>query len=153
MDLAINSMVIWVCLKIGYIPNEIAIYKRDNDHSPLGLGVHYFQTHPFSSSLCKRVPEARWFIHVYPTIDISKHRCRISCPIWVDRTLLTWEPGHALGILLGFGPLGKKPWDFDTKNRIYHETRGIWHDSTWLDYEIYEELKFHQPKLGIASWQ
>ena len=23
---------IWVCLKIGYIPNEIAIFHRDNDH-------------------------------------------------------------------------------------------------------------------------
>ena len=22
----------WVCLKIGYIPNEIAIFHRDNDH-------------------------------------------------------------------------------------------------------------------------
>ena len=36
---------IWVCLKIGYIPNYshligIMIIK------PLGLGVHYFQTHP-----------------------------------------------------------------------------------------------------------
>ena len=24
--------LIWVCLKIGYIPNEIAIFHRDNDH-------------------------------------------------------------------------------------------------------------------------
>ena len=38
---------IWVCLKIGYTPNEIAIFHRDNDHQPLGLGVHYFQTNPY----------------------------------------------------------------------------------------------------------
>ena len=25
------SSNMWVCLKIGYIPNEIAIQKRDND--------------------------------------------------------------------------------------------------------------------------
>ena len=33
---------------VGYIPNEIAIWKRDNDHEkPLGVGVHYFQTNPY----------------------------------------------------------------------------------------------------------
>jgi hypothetical protein len=26
----VNKMI-WVCLKIGYIPNEIAIFHRDND--------------------------------------------------------------------------------------------------------------------------
>jgi hypothetical protein len=39
---------IWVCLKIGYIPNEIAIENRDNDQqNHWENGVHYFQTHPF----------------------------------------------------------------------------------------------------------
>ena len=44
---------IWVCLKIGYIPNEIAISKRDHDqqnhwvHS--GFSQH-FQTHPIWKS-------------------------------------------------------------------------------------------------------
>ena len=36
MDLSTNIKSvednIWVCLKIGYIPNEIAIFHRDNDH-------------------------------------------------------------------------------------------------------------------------
>ena len=26
------QLSVWVCLKIGYIPNEIAIFHRDNDH-------------------------------------------------------------------------------------------------------------------------
>ena len=26
-----SAIPIWVCLKIGYIPNEIAIFHRDND--------------------------------------------------------------------------------------------------------------------------
>ena len=40
---------IWVCLKIGYIPNEIAIEKRDNDHENhwVQWGTQHFQTHPF----------------------------------------------------------------------------------------------------------
>ena len=32
---------------LGTFPNEIAIFHRDDDHEPLGLGVHYFQTHPY----------------------------------------------------------------------------------------------------------
>ena len=38
----------WVCLKIGYIPNEIAIFHRDNDQqNQTGFrGLAYFQTHP-----------------------------------------------------------------------------------------------------------
>ena len=36
---------VWKCWV--NIPNEIAIFHRDNDHQPLGLGVlTYFQTHP-----------------------------------------------------------------------------------------------------------
>ena len=38
----------WVCLKIGYIPNEIAICYRDNDQQNhwVQWGLAYFQTHP-----------------------------------------------------------------------------------------------------------
>ena len=37
------------CLKIGYIPNEIAIFHRDNDQqNQTGFrGLAYFQTHPY----------------------------------------------------------------------------------------------------------
>ena len=42
---------IWVCLKIGYIPNEIAIFHRDHDqqnHWDIGIrGTQHFQTHPY----------------------------------------------------------------------------------------------------------
>ena len=36
---------IWVCLKIGYIPNEIAIFHRDNDQqNQTGFrGTQHFQ--------------------------------------------------------------------------------------------------------------
>ena len=38
----------WVCLKIGYIPNEIAIFWGDNDQQNhwVQWGLAYFQTHP-----------------------------------------------------------------------------------------------------------
>ena len=38
----------WVCLKIEYIPNEIAIFHRDNDQqNQTGFrGTQHFQTHP-----------------------------------------------------------------------------------------------------------
>ena len=32
-----NMFFIWLCLKMGYTPNEIAIFHRDNDHQPLGF--------------------------------------------------------------------------------------------------------------------
>ena len=60
-------MMIWVCLKIGYIPNEIAIFHRDNNnHQPLGLGVlTYFQTHPYFTMMVvyHGIPELLWIIH------------------------------------------------------------------------------------------
>ena len=31
VNLEVQYLFIWVCLKIGYIPNEIAIFHRDND--------------------------------------------------------------------------------------------------------------------------
>ena len=41
----------WVCLKIGYIPNDIAIFHRDNDQQNhwVHRGLAYFQTHPYGS--------------------------------------------------------------------------------------------------------
>ena len=38
----------WVCLKMGYIPNEIAIFHRDNDQQNhwVQWGTRHFQTHP-----------------------------------------------------------------------------------------------------------
>ena len=43
---------IWVCLKIWYIPNEIAIQKRDNDQQNHWVfrGLAYFQTHPYGNA-------------------------------------------------------------------------------------------------------
>ena len=40
---------IWVCLKMGYIPNEIAFFHRDNDQQNhwLQWGTQHFQTHPY----------------------------------------------------------------------------------------------------------
>ena len=40
---------IWVCLKIGYTPNEIAIFHRDNDQQNhwVKRGTQHFQTHPY----------------------------------------------------------------------------------------------------------
>ena len=36
---------------VGYIPNEIAIFHRDNDQQNHWVnGVHYFQTHPLMST-------------------------------------------------------------------------------------------------------
>ena len=37
--------LVWVCLKIGYIPNEIAIFHRDNDHENhwVQWGTHSFR--------------------------------------------------------------------------------------------------------------
>ena len=45
------SESIWVCLKIGYIPNEIAIFHRDNDQQNhwVQWGTQHFQTHTFDS--------------------------------------------------------------------------------------------------------
>ena len=41
--------MIWVCLKMGYIPNEIAIFHRDNDHENHWVfrGTRHFQTNPY----------------------------------------------------------------------------------------------------------
>ena len=41
--------ILRVCLKIGYIPNEIAIFHRDNDQqNQTGFrGTNHFQTHPY----------------------------------------------------------------------------------------------------------
>ena len=43
----------WVCLKIGYIPNEIAIFHRDNDQQDHWVfrGTQHFQTHPTDVNL------------------------------------------------------------------------------------------------------
>ena len=40
---------IWVCLKIGYIPNEIAIKNRDNDQQNhwVKRATRHFQTKPY----------------------------------------------------------------------------------------------------------
>ena len=40
---------IWVCLKMGYTPNEIAISKRDNDQQNHWVfrGTQHFQTNPY----------------------------------------------------------------------------------------------------------
>ena len=48
----ITNQVLYMGLSenVGYIPNEIAIFYWDNDHKPLALGVHYFQTHPYMES-------------------------------------------------------------------------------------------------------
>ena len=45
-----KQIYIWVCLKIGYIPNEIAIFHRDNDQQNhwVEWGTQHFQTHPYS---------------------------------------------------------------------------------------------------------
>ena len=41
--------LIWVCLKIGYTPNEIAIFHRDNDQQNHWVwDIHYFQTQPYT---------------------------------------------------------------------------------------------------------
>ena len=39
----------WVCLKMGYTPNEIAIFCRDNDqqHHWVFRGTQHFQTNPY----------------------------------------------------------------------------------------------------------
>ena len=40
-------IISWLCLKMGYTPNEIAIKSRDNDQQNHWVnGVHYFQTNP-----------------------------------------------------------------------------------------------------------
>ena len=41
----------WVCLKMGYTPNEIAIFRRDNDQQNHWVcrGLAYFQTNPVCS--------------------------------------------------------------------------------------------------------
>ena len=48
----------WVCLKIGYIPNEIAIFHRDNDQQNhwVQWGTNHFQTHPIMIII------GRWFL-------------------------------------------------------------------------------------------
>ena len=37
---------------VGYIPNEIAIFHRDNDHENhwVQWGTQHFQTHPYGES-------------------------------------------------------------------------------------------------------
>ena len=44
-----NGNNMWVCLKIGSIPNEMAIFHRDNDQQNhwVQWGVPYFQTNPY----------------------------------------------------------------------------------------------------------
>ena len=47
---------IWVCLKIGYILNEIAIIHKDHDQQNhwVNRGTHHFQTHPSCES-CRSI--------------------------------------------------------------------------------------------------
>ena len=60
---------IWVCLKIWYIPNEIAIFHRDNDQQNHWVfrGTQHFQTHPYQVGrdqllpVCFHVPKRRCF--------------------------------------------------------------------------------------------
>ena len=52
---------IWVCLKIGYIPNERAIFLGDNDQQNhwVHRGTQHFQTNPSSvSNILLKHPEA-----------------------------------------------------------------------------------------------
>ena len=44
-----RNSIIWVCLKIGYIPNEIAIKNRDNDQQNhwVKRATRHFQTKPY----------------------------------------------------------------------------------------------------------
>ena len=41
-----HTPAIWVCMKIGYIPNEIAIFRRDHDQQNhwVQWGTNHFQT-------------------------------------------------------------------------------------------------------------
>ena len=57
-------MTPWVCLKMGYTPNEIAIFHRDNDQQNHWVfrGTQHFQTNPhdhktpfFGGSMFKHV--------------------------------------------------------------------------------------------------
>ena len=51
---------IWVCLKIGYIPNEIAIKNGIMISKTIGFrGTNHFQTHPFMTSW-----DWKWFLRV-----------------------------------------------------------------------------------------
>ena len=44
-----KSIGIWGCLKMGYTPNKIAIFRRDNDQQNhwVQWGTQHFQTNPF----------------------------------------------------------------------------------------------------------
>ena len=44
-----ENSTIWVCLKMGYTPNEIAIFHRDNDQQNhwVQWGTRHFQTNPY----------------------------------------------------------------------------------------------------------
>ena len=55
-----GTMTVWVCLKMGYIPNEIAIFHRDNDQQNhwVKRGLAYFQTHPYVPN-----PKIVWVFH------------------------------------------------------------------------------------------
>ena len=54
-----RNSIIWVCLKIGYIPNEIAIKYRDNDQQAVQILAGCFLANPLNESSKAFGPERR----------------------------------------------------------------------------------------------
>ena len=86
--------LIWVCLKIGYIPNEIAIFHRDNDQQNHWVqGYTTFSDKPISlinqPSCNSNVATLKLFSwdekspRTRATVQIPCHQGVISAPRWV----------------------------------------------------------------------
>ena len=49
LEVSEQQIAIWVCLKMGYIPNYSHLYNRDNDQQNRWVfwATRHFQTHPY----------------------------------------------------------------------------------------------------------
>ena len=86
MGYSISSYIF--CLKIGYIPNEIAIFHRDNDQQNhwVQWGTRHFQTNPFVRFVHVFFPDKQNFALLVYTPNVSIYTIHGSygyCYIWL----------------------------------------------------------------------
>ena len=69
---------VWKCWV--NIPNEIAIFHRDNDQQNhwVQWGTRHFQTHPFDMIKLRRVGWVTISYHLFPVIGVDAHNIGIN---------------------------------------------------------------------------
>ena len=129
----------WVCLKMGYIPNEIAIFHRDNDHENhwVQWGLAYFQTNPCVFLWANYILIVlSWWLYSYTMKNGGFSWWLYHEKWWFAQLVLSWSPRICTwrGWELLFLWIGSSLWALRSVPQVWPRAPGI-PDQNWAAWQ------------------